>query len=286
MTQKGLIRKIIATTKMEDCKPNWTPTTQLALGTDVDGERYDNEAWSYPSVVGMLLYVSNNTRPDITFAVSQVARFTANPKKSHAVAVKSIVRYLARSKDQGIYVRPNGDFNLDTWVDADFAGLFNREVDSDPASVRSRYGYYITFGGVPLTWKSQLIKEICLSTMHAEYVGLSNAVRSLIPIQSMIIDTLGYLELKVSTSPKVLSKIFEDNQGAYLLAVNQRLSPRSKYFMVKYHFFWSYVYHKERNPEGWLDVSECDTELMNADFLTKGLGRQIFERNRKRVQGW
>ena len=122
--------------------------------------------------------------------------------------------------------------------------------------------------------------------MHAEYVGLSNAVRSLIPIRSMIIDTLGYLELKVSTSPKVLSKIFEDNQGAYLLAVNQRLSPRSKYFMVKYHFFWSYVYHKERNPEGWLDVSECDTELMNADFLTKGLGRQIFERNRKRVQGW
>ena len=38
MTQKGLIKKIIAATGMEDCNPNWTPTTQLALGKDPDGE--------------------------------------------------------------------------------------------------------------------------------------------------------------------------------------------------------------------------------------------------------
>ena len=61
MTQKGLINKIIKTTKMEDCKPNWTPTTQCALGSDPNGELFDQSEWSYASVVGMLLYVSNNT---------------------------------------------------------------------------------------------------------------------------------------------------------------------------------------------------------------------------------
>ena len=34
------------------------------------------EPWSYPSIIGMLLYLSTNTCPDIAFAVSQAARFT------------------------------------------------------------------------------------------------------------------------------------------------------------------------------------------------------------------
>ena len=53
------------------------------------------ETWSYPSIVGMLLYLSTNTCPDI-FAISLVARFNHNPKRSHASDIKTIVRYLAR----------------------------------------------------------------------------------------------------------------------------------------------------------------------------------------------
>ena len=55
MTQKGLIKKIIKTTKMGNCNPNWTPSTQLALGSDPDGELYDHSQFNYASIVGMLL---------------------------------------------------------------------------------------------------------------------------------------------------------------------------------------------------------------------------------------
>ena len=41
MTQKGLIKKVIKTTKMEKSNPNWTPCTQSALRSDPDGEPYD-----------------------------------------------------------------------------------------------------------------------------------------------------------------------------------------------------------------------------------------------------
>ena len=99
LTRRGLIQKIIDATGMHDCNPNWTPATQITLGIDPDGEPY-NESWSYPSIVGMLLYLSTNTRPDITFAVSQVARFNHNPKKSHASAIKTIVRYLHRTANK------------------------------------------------------------------------------------------------------------------------------------------------------------------------------------------
>jgi hypothetical protein len=90
MTQTGLIKKIIATTKMENCNPNWVPAAKEALGIDPEGEPME-EDWSYPSIVRMLLYLLTNTRPDIAFAVSQVARFNHNPKKSHATAIKMII---------------------------------------------------------------------------------------------------------------------------------------------------------------------------------------------------
>jgi hypothetical protein len=51
MTQTGLIKKIITTTKMENCNPNWVPAAKEALGIDPEGEPME-EDWSYPSVVG------------------------------------------------------------------------------------------------------------------------------------------------------------------------------------------------------------------------------------------
>jgi hypothetical protein len=49
------------------------------------------EDWSYSSIIRMLLYHSTNTRPDIAFAISQVARFNHNPEKLHTTAIKMIV---------------------------------------------------------------------------------------------------------------------------------------------------------------------------------------------------
>ena len=79
MTQPGLIKKVIEATGMELCSANKTSTTQTVLGSDPEGSPI-KETWKYSSVVRMLLYLSTNTRPDIVFAVSQVAHFNSNPK--------------------------------------------------------------------------------------------------------------------------------------------------------------------------------------------------------------
>ena len=119
MTQRGLIQKIIKATNMEHCNKNWTPATASALGSDQEGAPM-TESWSYPLIVGMMLYLSTNTRPDITFAVSQVARFNHAPKQSHATAVKTIVCYLAGTADKGIIVKLSKTYDIDAYVDADF----------------------------------------------------------------------------------------------------------------------------------------------------------------------
>ena len=103
MTQPGLIQKVIEATGMSGCNQNRTPAAQVCLGSDVDRPPM-KEKWSYLSLVGMLLYLLTNTRPDITYAVSQVAPFCSNPKQPHASAIKMIVMYLAGQQTRVPYL--------------------------------------------------------------------------------------------------------------------------------------------------------------------------------------
>ena len=279
LTQKGLIQKIKEATGMNDSNGNWTPASQVALGIDPDGPAMQEE-WSYRSIVGMLLYLSTNTRPDISFAVSQVARFSHNPKRSHASAVKSIVRYLNRTSDKGMIIKPTGDLAMDCYVDADFAGLHGRDPERSPSSAKSRTGYIITLGGCPIIWKSHLQSEVTLSTLEAEYSALSSAMRTLLPLRAMLVEIIDGVNLPHTFEATVKCQVFEDNNGALLLATNQRITNRTKYFQVKWHFFWAHV------RDGTVVIVKVDTLEQWADYLTKGLNRESFERVRKLVQGW
>ena len=291
MTQEGLIKKIMEATGMLDCNSNKTPTTKEALGSDELGQPME-DPWNYRSVIGMLLYLSTNTRPDIAYAVSQVARFSHNPKKSHASAVKTIIRYLAGSKDQGvIYERPK-TLTMDCFVDADFAGLYGRDPPESPTSAKSRTGYIISIGGCYITCKSQLQSTIALSTSEAEYGALSQAMRAVIPIRETLLEMIGAVDAVHANKQRPFGNkedllsfqttIHEDNNAALSLAVNQKVTSRTKHWCVKYHFFWSYINDTKNNTK----CVKVDTKEQRADYLTKGLTRDTFEHCRYLNQGW
>mgnify|MGYP000681102589 CR=1 FL=1 len=277
LTQKGLIDKIVKATKMEDCKPNSLPTAQTALASDPEGADMQ-EAWHYPSITGMLLYLSCNTRVDIAFAVSQVCRFNSNPKQSHASAVKSIVRYLKGTRDFGMIVRPTGRLELDMYVDADFCGLHGQEDPRNATSAKSRSGYVILLSGCPVLWKSQLISHICLSTLEAEYSALSNALKVLVPLRRLLVEIAVALELDDDLITSIRARVFEDNQGALSLALNQRITSRTKYLLVRFHWFWA--------VSDELGFFKVPSSRQGADFLTKPLSKQLFEQNRQLILGW
>ena len=56
----------------------------------------------YQSAVSSLLYLSMWTRPDITYTVTNVAKFCPNPLKEHWNAVKHIMRFLKGTMDYGL----------------------------------------------------------------------------------------------------------------------------------------------------------------------------------------
>ena len=279
LTQKGLIKKIIEATGMENSNPNWTPSSTTALGMDPEGPDM-KETWGYSSIIGMLLYLTTNTCPDIALAVSQVARFSHAPKQSHATAVKTIIRYLSRTRDQGMIVRPAGHLHLDAYVDADFAGLYRADPDRAPTSSRSRTGYIVFLGNCPLIWKSQLQTATSLSTQEAEYGALSACMRTIIPLRSLLLEVTSRLTLPHELRTSISCTVFEDNAGACALANNQQITNRTKYYLCFWHHFWDNV------RRGDIKVVKIDTHNQRADYLTKGLPRKVFEKICKLAQGW
>lgn len=281
LKQTGLIDRIVVATGLQDSNPDSVPANATPLSKDLTGLPY-TDSWNYASIVGMLLYLSTNSRPDIAYAVNQVARFTHSPKESHARGVKKIVRYLKGTRDKGMIMRPQPHLCLDCYVDADFAGLFGVENHHDPISVKSRTGWVIMIGGCPLLWASKLQSIIALSTTEAEYIALSQSMRQLLPMKQLVREMSAELNLHKEFAVRTMSTVFEDNNGALLLAQGDapKMTPRSKHIAIMYHW-WRY--HAER---GATSVVKIDTKIQQADILTKGLPRAQFEALRLLLMGW
>ena len=284
LTQKGLTERIIEALNVGSLPAVRTPATpkHTLPSHELDGDPPQG-FYSYPSVIGMLQYLANHTRPDITFAVAQCARYTHRPKLQHEQALERIGRYLKATSDKGLILRPdrNRPLDIDCYVDADFAGLYGFEQPHDPSSVKSRTGFVLCVSNCPVVWSSKLQHLIATSTTEAEYNALSEAMREVFPLQS----SLEYLATTIGYDKKVLSNLLvtvhEDNAACLKLATLPpgQFTPRTKFYAVKVHWFRSKL-NKQRR------VVKIDTKLQRADILTKGLSTDSFESIRFQLCGW
>ena len=133
-------------------------------------------SWKYRGMIGMLGYLQGTTRPDISMAAHQCAKFNNYPHLSHEQAVKSIGIYLLDTRDKGMIYRPDITRGLECYVDAGFAGEQKDGNHNSPESVLSRTGFVIMYAGCPITWGNKLQTEISLSTTESEYIDLSSAI--------------------------------------------------------------------------------------------------------------
>ena len=76
---------------MEACKPLRTPA-EINLKLGKSREQSDIDETAYRSLVGSLLYVSKQTRPDITWITNQLLRHMQSPTQLHWIAAKIVFR--------------------------------------------------------------------------------------------------------------------------------------------------------------------------------------------------
>ncbi|XP_074352748.1 uncharacterized protein LOC141691896 [Apium graveolens] len=121
MEPKKYIRDLLKKYQMEDSTPTKTPmATATKLDQDESGKKVD--ITHYKGMIGSLLYLTAS-RPDIMFATCLCARFQADTKESHLIAVKRIFRYLKGTPNLGIWYPKDTGFDLIGYTDSDYAGL-------------------------------------------------------------------------------------------------------------------------------------------------------------------
>ena len=71
---------------------------------------------------------------------------------------------------------------------------------------------------------------------------LSRSVRELLPLKSIIKEVIDNLGIDCENLKFVSSStIYEDNNGAIVVATSPRVTPISKHISVKYHWFRKHV---------------------------------------------
>ena len=183
---------------------------------------------------------------------------------------------------KGLEFTPSKSLQIDCYVDADFAGLYNFEDNQDPHCVRSRTGYVIFVGKCPIIWKSALQKEIACSTMESEYIACSTACQNILPLIDLIQEVAAAIGLSTKETTNIFSTIWEDNIGVLTLVHLKlpQMTPRSKHIAVKYHWFWEHV------TSGKFKVIKVDTLNQIGDLFTKGLGIKLFKKLRVLLVRW
>jgi len=253
--------------------------TRPILHRDDDGPPR-KETWNYRAAIGTLNYLLAMSCPELAYSVHQCARFCNNPKLSHEKAVKRICRYLKGTQDKGIRFSPDPEKGFECYVDADWAGNWNKNYPDDPSNAYSRTGYVILYAGCPIVWGSKIQSLIALSTAEAEVIALSTALREVIAMMKLLRE-LKDRNIKIPfLQPTIKCRTFEDNSACIELASNPKLRPRTKHLATRLFHFRQHVL------QGDITIEYCNTKDQIADLFTKPLALDAFQKLRRRFMNW
>ena len=105
--------------QMDQCKPSRTPADlNLKLQTAQNGDEEVDQR-IYRSLVGSLLYLAKQTRPDIMFTVNILSRHMNAPTNQHWMCGKRLLRYLQGSKGLKLTYTKEASYDLVGESDAD-----------------------------------------------------------------------------------------------------------------------------------------------------------------------
>jgi hypothetical protein len=90
------------------------------LKSDNDNLLEDNDITVYRQIVGSMIYLANNTCPDIVYAVGQLARFMSKPGEIHYQYSKILLQYLNSTREVEIIYSNQRELPrlYNVWTDA------------------------------------------------------------------------------------------------------------------------------------------------------------------------
>lgn len=246
LSQEEYIDKILEIYNLQDAKISSIPMDPGYLKLNSNDMINNNNI--YRKAIGSMLYISNNTRPDIAVAISILSRKINNPNNDDWTELKRVMKYLKGTKDLKLCVGSKSELHLKGFADADWAGDLNDR--------KSTSGFIFKLGDAVISYASRKQQNVTLSSTEAEFVSLAEASQEFLWLSQLM------KEFEINIQNPI---IFEDNQSCLKIIQDEKISPRSKHIDVKYYFV------RDLLKTGKVLYKYCPTDSMMADILTKPL---------------
>lgn len=257
--QRAFVDKLLSSVDMIDAKARRTPAEPEIL-TPRRGDEDEYDPTVYRSIVGALMWLALNTRPDIAYAVHRAAMFSKSPGSRHWQALKHIVRYL-RGSTRGITFFKSASLVPFAFSDADWGG--------DPADRASTLGNVLCMAGGVISWCAAKARTPALSSAESEYMALCEGAKSIM-FTRMLLSEIGFDVQEPTT-------IYVDNRSAIAMGSGLQSSSRTKHIEIRLH----YTRHLVR--EGSIQLKWIQSSDNIADIMTKPLGRVAYEKLRDQI---
>jgi len=256
--QRRYAREVLARFGMDESNAVKNPIVPgTKLTKDENGEKVDETM--FKQLVGSLMYLTV-TRPDLMYGVCLISRFMSNPRMSHWLAAKRILRYLKGTVELGIFYRrrKNRSLKLMAFTDSDYAGDLNDR--------RSTSGFVFLMASGAICWASKKQPVVALSTTEAEYIAAAFCACQCVWLRKVL--------EKLGAEEKSATVINCDNSSTIQLSKHPVLHGKSKHIEVRFHYLRDLV-----NGDV-VKLEYCPTEDQVADIFTKPLKLEQFEKLR------
>jgi deoxyuridine 5'-triphosphate nucleotidohydrolase len=244
----------------------------------------------YRQIIGEFIWPMIKCRPDISFHITKLSQFMANPAEVHYQALCSVGSYLANTLDTGIYYwrdvprqdLPDGplpalyqepfSFQEDPARNSLFITAY---ADSDWGTCRKTRnaitGAVIMVAGGVVGYKTKFQHAIALSSTEAEWVAACDAGKMILYFCTLL-DDLGIPQEEATV-------MYEDNRGALFMANAQQPSSRTRHIDIKTFALTDWV------EQDLITLVDILTSENCADHMTKALTKALFYRHTDTLMG-
>lgn len=251
----------------------------------------DKMGIKYRRAMGEIMFPMIKCRPDISTHAIILSQFMNDPKEIHYQALKDLILYLAATANEGIhywrekshptlpYHPPPITHDDNNYTITETRGTNSSSiiafVDSDWATNTKKRtsitGMVIMYAGGAVGYKSKFQSVIAHSSTEAEFVAACDTAKTILFYRSLLKD--------IGLEQREATVLFEDNNGALLMANAQQPTRRTRHMDIKHFALLDWV------EQDLLVLEHIKTSDNIADAMTKTLNKSLFYRHYNTYMG-
>ncbi len=222
----------------------------------------------YQQIVGKIMYLACQTRPDIQCALAAISRYNTAPNEDAWANLRHLLGYISTTKAYRLVLQPQKQLlKLQCSTDASYA---------TGAKARSISGRIIHLNNAPIAWQTRQQTITATSTAHSELIAAHAGYIQLAPAAELL--------REITQEPISTPELLVDNEAAISMSKSGVLNNQNRHFLVKFYSLRdainsdevkiNYVASKEQRADGFTKALQNDNHKRFLGQIPMKTGRK------------